>query len=106
MEIIGRDAELGSLHSFLDEATDGPAALVLEGDAGIGKSMLWAACLEEARVRGFQVLAARPAEAEQSLANVGLSDLFENVLDDVLPELGSESGGRLVRGERVRSPGH
>ena len=87
MEIIGRDAELGSLHSFLDEATDGPAALVLEGDAGIGKSMLWAACLEEARVRGFQVLAARPAEAEQSLANVGLSDLFENVLDDVLPEL-------------------
>ena len=87
MEIIGRDAELGSLHSFLDEATDGPAALVLEGDAGIGKSMLWAAGLEEARVRGFQVLAARPAEAEQSLANVGLSDLFENVLDDVLPEL-------------------
>ena len=87
MEIIGRDAELGSLHSFLDEATEGPAALVLEGDAGIGKSMLWAAGLEEARVRGFQVLAARPAEAEQSLANVGLSDLFENVLDDVLPEL-------------------
>jgi predicted protein tyrosine phosphatase len=35
--IIGREAELGTIHAFLDQ-TDGPAALVLDGAAGIGKS--------------------------------------------------------------------
>ena len=43
--------------------------------------------VEEARRRDFRVLAARPAEAERGLAHAGLGDLFEEVLDDVLPTL-------------------
>jgi hypothetical protein len=35
-EIVGREEELASLHAFIDEARGGPAALVLEGEAGIG----------------------------------------------------------------------
>ena len=86
-EIVGRDEELASLRAFIDEVREGPAALVLEGEAGIGKSTLWLAGLEHARVRGLRVLSSRPAEAERNLAHVGLGDLFEDVLDDVLPAL-------------------
>src|SRR5712691_4963818 len=86
-EIVGREEELTSLHAFLDRTATGPAALVLEGEAGIGKSTLWLAGVEHARARGLRVLSSRPAEAERGLAHVGLGDLFEDVLDDVLPAL-------------------
>ncbi len=86
-EIDGRDEELGSIYVFLDQAVEGPAALVLEGEAGIGKSTLWQAGVEAARERGLRVLLSRPAEAERGLAHVGLGDLFENVLESVLPTL-------------------
>jgi len=86
-EIIGREEELALLHSFIGEVDREPAALVLEGDAGIGKSTLWVAGVEHARLAGLRVFATRPAEAEHGLAHVGLADLFEGSLDDVLPEL-------------------
>jgi DNA-binding CsgD family transcriptional regulator len=84
---IGRDNELRFLDSFLREPAGGLAAALLEGEAGIGKSTLWLAGVETARKRGMRVLSSRPVEAEQSLANVGLGDLFEAVLDDILPAL-------------------
>ena len=86
-EIIGREEELSSLSAFVAEAQRGAAALVLEGDAGIGKSTLWLAGVEHARAQGLRVLSARPVEAEAGLAHAGLGDLFEDVLDDVLPVL-------------------
>ena len=86
-EIVGRDEELACVAAFVDEVPDGPIALVLEGEAGIGKSTLWLAGVEHARTRGLRVLSSRPAEAERSLAHAGLGDLLENVLDDVLPAL-------------------
>src|SRR5439155_22104206 len=76
-----------SIHAFLDRPVEGPAGLVLEGQAGIGKSTVWLAAVAGARERGFLVLSSRPAEAERGLAHVGLGDLFEDVLDDVLPAL-------------------
>ena len=48
-EIVGREEELGYLHAFVDQAGRGPSALVLEGEAGIGKSTLWLAGVEHAR---------------------------------------------------------
>ncbi len=86
-EIVGRGEELGSIHGFFDQTADGPAALVLEGEAGIGKSTLWLAGVEAARERGLRVLSSRPAEAERGLAHAGLGDLFENELEIVLPAL-------------------
>jgi DNA-binding CsgD family transcriptional regulator len=85
--IVGRDAELDSVHSFLDRDPEGPAALVLEGPAGIGKSTIWLAGVEAARERGSCVLVSRPAELERGLAHAGLGDLFDEVLERVLPEL-------------------
>jgi len=87
LEIVGREDELASLCTFLGPAAAGQAALVLEGEPGIGKSTLWLAGVEDARGRSFLVLSSRPAEAERGLAHAGLGDLFEGVLDDVLPEL-------------------
>ena len=86
-EIIGREQELAFLHAFIGRAAGGPTALVLEGEAGIGKSTLWLAGVEHARAHGLRVLSSRPAEAERGLAHVGLGDLFEDVLDEVLPAL-------------------
>jgi DNA-binding CsgD family transcriptional regulator len=86
-EIVGREDEVVSLRAFIDEARGGPAALVVEGEAGIGKSTLWLAGVEHARTRELRILSSRPAEAERDLAFVGLGDLFEDVLDDVLPAL-------------------
>ncbi len=86
-EIAGREKELTSVGAFIREARGGPSALVLEGEAGIGKSTLWLAGVEQARAQGLRVLDSRPAEAEQGLAHVGLGDLFEDVLDEVLPAL-------------------
>jgi DNA-binding CsgD family transcriptional regulator len=86
-EIVGREEELASVHAFIGGAEGDAAALVLEGEAGIGKSTLWLAGLEHARSRGLRVLVSRPAEAERGLAHVGLGDLFEDVLDEVLPAL-------------------
>ena len=86
-DIVGRDAELETIQAFAERASGGPQAFVLEGEAGIGKSTLWRAGVERARERGLRVLSSRPAEAERGLAHVGLGDLFEGVLEDVLPAL-------------------
>ena len=86
-EIIGREDELLAVYGFTGLAEGGPAALVLEGEAGIGKSTLWLAGVERAHARGLRVLSSRPAEAERGLALAGLGDLFEDVLNVVLPAL-------------------
>jgi DNA-binding CsgD family transcriptional regulator len=86
-EIVGREVELASVRAFVERSDGGCAALLLEGEAGIGKSTLWRAGVEHARILGMSVLSSRPAEAERGLAHVGLVDLLEGTLDDVLPEL-------------------
>jgi DNA-binding CsgD family transcriptional regulator len=87
VEIVGREEELAAVQAFLDRVGDGSAALVLEGEAGIGKSTLWLAGVDIARERGLRVLTARPAEAEQGFAHAALGDLLESVLDEVLRAL-------------------
>jgi DNA-binding CsgD family transcriptional regulator len=85
--VIGRDGELGAIRGFLDELTSGFQGLVLEGEAGIGKTVLWEAATAEARSRGFLVLVARPVEAETSLSYSGLTDLLADVEADVFEAL-------------------
>jgi DNA-binding CsgD family transcriptional regulator len=86
-EIVGRERELAAVHAFLNGPAARPAGLVLEGDPGIGKSTVWAAAVSAAAERGLRVLRSRPAEAERGLAYAGLGDLFDGVLDEVLPAL-------------------
>jgi hypothetical protein len=74
-DLVGRSAELQSIESFLDRAAVAPAALLLEGEAGIGKTSLWRELLARAEARGVLVLAARGAEAETRLSFAALGDL-------------------------------
>jgi DNA-binding CsgD family transcriptional regulator len=85
--VVGREEELSSLRAFVDDARRGPATLVVEGVAGVGKSTLWEAGVEQARAQGLSVLSSRPTEAEHALGHVGLVDLLEDVVDDVLSAL-------------------
>jgi DNA-binding CsgD family transcriptional regulator len=89
VEIVGREKELRSIQAFFKRTNERPAALVLEGGAGIGKSTLWLAAVNEAREGGFSVLISRPAEAERGLAFAALGDLLEDVLDEIVPLLSS-----------------
>jgi predicted ATPase len=86
-EIVGREAELETAFSFLESVSDGPNALLIEGEAGIGKTSIWSRCLDEARERGFRLLVTRAAEAETRLGFTALVDLLEDVADDALDEL-------------------
>ncbi len=60
--IVGREPELQVAVGFLDGLQTGSAALVFEGEAGIGKTTVWAEAAERARGQ-FCVLSAQPVEA-------------------------------------------
>jgi DNA-binding CsgD family transcriptional regulator len=86
-ELIGRDDELAVLADFVAGAEAFPRALVLEGEAGIGKTALWGAGVEAADAAGYTVLAARLAEAETKIAYTVLRDLLGPSFADVSPRL-------------------
>ena len=67
---------------FLDGLADGPAALVLEGESGIGKTTLWKRGVAGARERGYPVFSIRPSEAEAKLSYAGLADLLHGAHDE------------------------
>ena len=85
--IIGRDAELLSLNGFLGAIEDGPIALLLDGEAGIGKTVLWNAGLTAASERTYRVLACRPIESETAMAYAALGDLLRGQSGDAIAEL-------------------
>ena len=80
-----REAETDAVAAFLVSRT--PAALVIEGEAGIGKSTLWGAGVTEAMRRGDVVLSVRPAQSEARMSFAGLSDLLDPVADSLLSRL-------------------
>jgi len=61
--------------------------VLIDGEAGIGKSTLWSAALDDASADGRRILAWRASAAERDIAFAGLSGLFD----------GSDLGGRLDR---------
>lgn len=65
----------GQVAGFLTAAASRPAGLVIEGEAGIGKTTLWQQVLESARRQGFRVLAARVGQTESVMAFAALADL-------------------------------
>src|SRR4029453_14075045 len=59
-ELIGRREELASLTWFLGSLGAGPRALLVEGEAGIGKTALWQAGLTRSQAVRQRTLACRP----------------------------------------------
>ena len=65
--IRGRAAEIAVLGDAVDRVVSGrPAVVLIEGEAGIGKTRLLAGVLEDARGRGMQVAAGRAEELERT----------------------------------------
>src|SRR5262249_40593842 len=61
-----------------------------EGEAGIGKTTLWLAAIEQACELGFRVLSARAGQAESILAYAAVADLLgevESALLTALPDV-------------------
>jgi DNA-binding CsgD family transcriptional regulator len=83
---LARESEVAQGARFVDALEAGPAALVLAGEAGIGKTTLWQAVVEAARARGVRVLVCRGVEAEAKLALTALTDLLGDACDE-LPRL-------------------
>jgi DNA-binding CsgD family transcriptional regulator len=102
--LVGRDAERSAICRLLDDASVRPAGLVLEGEVGIGKTVLLDEGTELARDRSFLVLRSRPAAAETGFAYGALSDLLAPIGGEILgaldPALQDALGAALLRGER------
>jgi DNA-binding CsgD family transcriptional regulator len=81
--ILGREAELAEVKSFIGSMSAGPSFLILEGVAGIGKTTLWHAGVSFAKARGHRVLACRAAEPEARLSYAALGDLLDFELPDL-----------------------
>jgi DNA-binding CsgD family transcriptional regulator len=81
--LVGRDAELAQVGALLLAGRSSSAALLVLGEAGLGKSALLHAAIARARAAGTRVLLASGVQAESELAFAGLHQLLRPVLSDV-----------------------
>lgn len=86
-DLVGRDAEISAAIGWAESLTRGPAGMLIEGEAGIGKTSLWLDAIACAADRGAQVLVARPVQAEISLGYAGLGDLLHGAGEQRISEL-------------------
>ncbi len=86
--LLGRDRECAELYALVDGIEERGGALVVRGEAGIGKSALLVAARERARHRGIAVVSTTGALSEAQLAFAGLHQLLLPLLGrlDVLPD--------------------
>jgi len=90
--LFGRDVECGRIDAVLDAAREHRSgALVLRGEAGIGKSALLEYAVD--RAEGFRVLSALGVESEAEIAFAGAQQLLRPVMDAMaeLPSLQSSA---------------
>ena len=97
---VGREQELASLEGFLERFPHGLSAVVIEGQAGIGKTTVWLEAVRLAEERDLRVLKARPAESEADLSYAALADLVGAAFDETRSSL----PGRPGAGARLGAP--
>ncbi len=85
--LLERAAEFAAVDWLVSAADDGPAALVLDGEAGIGKTVLWEQGVARALHRGHEVLGVRMRPADTALPFLGLAELLDPIADSVLSSL-------------------
>jgi DNA-binding CsgD family transcriptional regulator len=81
--LVGRWEESSRLTGLVNPPLAESQVLLILGDPGIGKTVLLASAVREARAAGMRVLAAAGRESEQDLAFAGLHQLLRPVLDHV-----------------------
>ena len=103
-DLVAREVEIEQLRAFLPALAEGPAALVIQGEAGIGKTTLWRAGIEHAQAAGLTVLVTRCVEAELPLGFVGLSDLVQEGLPAAAEELADHERAALSVASGLEAP--
>ena len=84
---MGRRQELATIEQLLLGDSGNPSAVLIDGEAGIGKTRLWQEAVSRAHANGCRVLVSRPAGAEVRLSFAGLGDLLGDVAVEALPKL-------------------
>jgi DNA-binding CsgD family transcriptional regulator len=84
--LVGRQGVLDLLHTFVDHCATVGGALLLSGEAGVGKTALLEAASDYATGVGLRVLAASGAEFESAVSFSGLHQVLYPLFDR-LPEL-------------------
>lgn len=83
-QLFGRESELSALEDLVERLTAGRGgALVIRGDAGIGKSALLSAARRAAGQRGARVLSTAAVESEMHLPFAGLHQVLQPLLSGV-----------------------
>jgi DNA-binding CsgD family transcriptional regulator len=85
--VVGREAELAQVAAFLEAADRGFAALLVEGEPGIGKTTIWREAQRRAEARGCLVLSCRASAAEAKLSFAALADVLSSVDDAAFARL-------------------
>ena len=84
--IFGRDGELAAIARFFEDGRPRSRTLLLEGDAGIGKTTLWVEAVRLAKSRS-RVLSSRASQAETRMSFTVLGDLLVPALEGPMAEL-------------------
>ncbi len=93
-DLIGREAESELLDELIDGLPNAGGALIVRGEAGIGKSALLQRARERLRGRGGRVLSTVGVESEAELAFAGLHQLLHPIIG--LTEHLSEAQRRAI----------
>ena len=86
-EVIARRNELHAIATFVADIPAGGHAMLISGDAGIGKTTLWRAGLQQAEGNGLRILVSRTSPSETQTAFACIGDLFARVVDETSPAL-------------------
>jgi DNA-binding CsgD family transcriptional regulator len=81
--LLGRETEQQRLAALVAGVTEFGGALVVRGEAGIGKSALAREAVELAKEAGAKVLSVTGSESEQNLPYAGLHQLLHPVRKDI-----------------------
>src|SRR2546423_9101381 len=79
-QLIGRDVEAARLDAIFERLPEGGAALVVSGEAGVGKSALLHYARGRADAVGLRTLTTVGVESEAELAFAGLHQLLHPVM--------------------------
>src|SRR5262245_33367484 len=79
---VGREHEMRLLDGLVDHIADRGAALILHGEAGIGKSAPLAHARRRARAGGWLVFTCAGVQSEARLPFAGLHQLLRPILNE------------------------
>ncbi len=85
--MVGREHELATVERLLDCGLEQYSALLLSGEAGIGKTTVWREAVRLGEGAGYRVLRCRPGQAEAKLGFAALADLLSSVDEDAFSAL-------------------